>query len=135
MDDAPAARAAPSGPSAMIAALMRKVETCLDDAKAENVVRIDLHGRSSIADYMVIATGRSTTHVAAIADRLKKSCKEAGIAAPRVEGFPNCDWVLVDTGDVIVHLFRSEVRAFYNLEKLWGGDRPGDNAMALAARA
>ena len=119
----------------MIAALMRKVETCLDDAKAENIVTIDLHGRSSIADYMLIATGRSTTHVAAIADRLTKSCKEAGVPAPRIEGFPNCDWVLVDAGDVIVHLFRPEVRAFYNLEKMWGADRPGDAAVPLAARA
>lgn len=75
---------------------------------------------------MIIATGRSTTHVSAIADRVIKGCKEAGLAAPRVEGLPHCDWVLVDAGDVIVHLFRPEVRQFYNLEKMWGGDRPAE---------
>ena len=126
---------ASDGASAAIAALKRRLETCLDDAKAENVVSIDLHGRSSIADYMVVATGRSTTHVAAIADRLIKSCKEAGMAAPRVEGLPNCDWVLVDAGDIVVHVFRPDVRDFYKLEKMWGGDRPADTSVAQAARA
>jgi ribosome-associated protein len=72
---------------------------------------------------MVIATGRSTVHVGAVADRVVKACKEAGVTA-RVEGLPQCDWVLIDAGDLIVHIFRPEVRQFYNLEKMWGGDRP-----------
>ena len=115
--------------------LMQKVQACLDDAKAENIVVIDLQGRTSIADYMVVATGRSTTHVAAIADRIMKMCKEAGFGTPRVEGIPHCDWVLVDTNDVIIHIFRPEVRQFYNLEKLWGGDRPADSSATHAGRA
>ncbi len=75
---------------------------------------------------MALATGRSNTHVGAIADRVIKSVKEAGRPAPRVEGMPHNDWVLVDAGDVIVHIFRPEVRQFYNLEKMWGEDRPGE---------
>ena len=108
--------------------LVRSVLTALDDAKAENVVSIELGGKTTIADTMMIATGRSNTHVGAIADRVLKACKEAGVSAPRVEGLPHCDWVLVDAGDVIVHVFRPEVRAFYNLEKMWGGDRPSEPA-------
>jgi ribosome-associated protein len=104
--------------------LVRNILNSLDDAKAEDVISIDLHGKTSIADAMVIASGRSTTHVSAIADRVIKGCKDAGFQTPRVEGLPHCDWVLVDAGDVIVHLFRPEVRQFYNLEKMWGGDRP-----------
>lgn len=73
---------------------------------------------------MIIATGRSTTHVSAIADKTIRAFKAAGVSAPRVEGLPQCDWVLIDGGDVIVHVFRPEVRQFYNLEKMWGGDRP-----------
>jgi ribosome-associated protein len=106
--------------------LVRTILNSLDDAKAEDVLSIDLHGKTSIADAMVIATGRSTTHVSSIADRVIKGCKEAGFSTPRVEGLPHCDWVLVDAGDVIVHLFRPEVRQFYNLEKMWGGDRPAE---------
>lgn len=75
---------------------------------------------------MIIASGRSTTHVGAIADRVLKACKEAGAPAPRVEGMPGCDWALIDAGDVIVHIFRPETRAFYNLEKMWGVDRPDE---------
>lgn len=104
--------------------LVRNVLTALDDAKAENVVAIELGGKTTIADTMLIASGRANTHVGAIADRVIKACKEAGVVAPRVEGLPHCDWVLVDAGDVIIHIFRPEVRAFYNLEKMWGGDRP-----------
>jgi ribosome-associated protein len=106
--------------------LVRTILNSLDDAKAEDVLSIDLHGKTSLADAMIIATGRSTTHVSAIADRVMKGCKEAGFPSPRVEGLPHCDWVLVDAGDVIVHLFRPEVRQFYNLEKMWGGDRPAE---------
>ena len=106
--------------------LVRNILNSLDDAKAEDVLSIDLHGKTSIADAMIIATGRSTTHVNAIADRVSKGCKEGGFQLPRIEGLPHCDWVLVDAGDVIVHLFRPEVRQFYNLEKMWGGDRPAE---------
>ena len=107
---------------------MRAVLTALDDAKAENVVSIELAGKTTIADAMMIATGRSNTHVGAIADRVLKACKAAGVASPRIEGLPNCDWVLVDAGDVIIHVVRPDVRAFYNLEKMWGGDRPSEAA-------
>ncbi len=94
---------------------------------------IDLAGTTSLADHMAIATGRSNTHVGAIAERVIKTCKEVGIAAPRVEGMPHNDWVLVDAGDIIVHIFRPEVRQFYNLEKMWSGDRPTDRAEAKSA--
>jgi ribosome-associated protein len=114
--------------------LVRTVLHSLEDAKAEDLVSIDLHGKTSIADLMIVATGRSGVHVGAIADRVVKACKEAGAQTPRVEGVPHCDWVLVDVGDVIVHIFRPEVRAFYNLEKMWGGDRPGERS-PLGARA
>lgn len=97
----------------------------LDDLKAEEIVAIDLAGKTSIADWMVVATGRSSTQVGALADKVVKALKEAGASTPAVEGLPACDWVLIDAGDLIVHLFRPEVRAFYNLEKMWGVDRPG----------
>jgi ribosome-associated protein len=115
--------------------LLKKISASLDDSKAENIVTLDLRGRTSIADYMIVATGRSTTHVSAIADRVLRMCKEAGFATPRVEGMPHCDWVLVDASDVIVHIFRPDVRAFYNLEKMWGGDRPVDGSATHAGRA
>jgi ribosome-associated protein len=98
----------------------------LDESKAEEIVVIDLNGKTSIADMMVIATGRSTTQVSSLADRVLKAIKEAGGATPAVEGQPANDWVLIDAGDIIVHLFRPEVRQFYNLEKMWGVDRPGE---------
>jgi ribosome-associated protein len=103
---------------------VRNILTSLDDAKAEDIVTIDLTGKTSLADTMLVATGRSNTHVGAIADRVIKAVKEQGLPAPRVEGEQTCDWVLVDAGDLIVHVFRPEVRQFYNLEKMWGGDRP-----------
>ncbi len=96
----------------------------LDDAKAENIVTIDLKDRTSIGDFMVIATGRANRHVGAIADQLIDKLKEAGEGRVKVEGQPQCDWVLVDTGDIIVHIFRPEVRDFYNLEKMWLSERP-----------
>ena len=104
---------------------IRNMLTALEDAKAENIVAIDLAGKTTLADTMIVATGRSNVHVGAIAERVIKSCKEAGLERAD-EGMPNCDWVLVDAGDVIVHVFRPEVRQFYNLEKMWGGDRPGE---------
>jgi ribosome-associated protein len=92
--------------------------------KAEDVVEIDLTGKTSIADTMMIATGRSHRHVGAIAERVLEVLKDRGFGWARVEGLPACDWVLIDAGDVIVHVFRPEVRGFYNLEKMWGSDRP-----------
>lgn len=102
----------------------------LDDAKAEDVVTIDLQGKSSIADHMVIATGRSERHVAAIAEHVLEAFGKIGQKGLRVEGMPNCDWVLIDQGDVIVHIFRPDVRDFYNLEKLWSPNRPSERPAA-----
>lgn len=96
----------------------------LDDDKAEDVVSIDLEGKSSIADSMIVASGRSHRQVAAIADHLCRRIKDAGFGTVRVEGLPHADWVLVDAGDVIVHIFRPEVREFYNLEKMWSVTLP-----------
>lgn len=91
----------------------------LDDSKAENIVPIDIQGKSSIADHMVVASGRSHRHVAAVAEHLLEALKEAGLGNARVEGLAGADWVLIDAGDIIVHVFRPEVREFYNLEKMW----------------
>jgi ribosome-associated protein len=107
-------------------ALLANITTWLDGAKAEKIVAIDLKGKSSIGDYMVIASGRSDRHVGAIADQVQRKLKEAGLVRVRVEGQPQCDWVLIDTGDIIVHVFRPEVRDFYNLEKMWLADRNAD---------
>jgi ribosome-associated protein len=97
----------------------------LDDDQALDVVSIPLEGKSSIADFMVIASGRSTRQVAAIATHLAERLKARGHGSPRIEGLPAADWVLIDAGDVVVHLFRPEVRSFYNLERMWGfGDEP-----------
>lgn len=93
---------------------------------------IDLRGKTTLADLMVIATGRSNVHVGAIADRLLKAFKAEGLTAPRIEGLPHGDWVLLDANDAIVHIFRPEVRKFYNLEKMWGADRPGEKRQARA---
>jgi len=102
--------------------LLALVETSLDDDKAEDIVAIALEGKSSIADYMIIASGRSDRHVGAIANHLLEKVKDAGYGRSQVEGLRTCDWVLIDLGDVIVHLFRPEVRSFYNLEKMWSVD-------------
>ncbi|WP_416194050.1 ribosome silencing factor [Nitrobacter sp. TKz-YC01] len=87
--------------------------------KAEDVLTIDLRGRSAVSDYMVIVTGRSNRHVGAIAETVARGLKDIGVKKIRTEGMPNCDWVLIDSGDVVVHVFRPEVREFYNLERLW----------------
>jgi len=107
---------------------LRIVLARLDDMKAEDTVSIDLTGKTSIADAMVVTCGRSNRHVGSIADRVVEGLKEAGIPDVRVEGVPHCDWVLIDAGDVIVHVFRPEVRAFYNLEKMWAPGRSGRQA-------
>lgn len=97
----------------------------LDDSKAEQIVPIDIRGKSSLADHLVVASGRSSRHVAAIADHLLKALKDGGCGDARVEGMPAADWVLIDAGDVIVHIFRPEVREFYNLEKMWAVPETG----------
>ncbi len=98
----------------------------LDDAKAEQTVSIDIAGKSSLADFMVVTSGRSNRHVSAVADQVMKAMREGGFSKPRVEGLPHADWVLVDGGDVIVHIFRPEVREFYNIEKMWQADFAAD---------
>ena len=108
---------------------LRIVLAQLEDMKAEDNVTIDLSGKTSIGDYMVVTSGRSNVHVAAIADNVVKSLKAAGVTGIRVEGLRQGDWVLIDAGDVIVHVFRPEVRNFYSLEKMWqaantDGQRP-----------
>ena len=107
-------------------ALKRLILGALDEGKAEDVIAIDLAGKTSVADAMVIASGRSNTQVFALADRIAKAIKEDGRPTPAIEGLPQADWVLIDAGDVVAHIFRPEVRAFYNLEKMWGGDRPSE---------
>jgi len=94
----------------------------LEDDKAEDVVVVDLVGKTSIADAMIIASGRSTRQVVAMAGHLIEKLKEGGIKPLSTEGKTQADWVLVDAGDLIVHLFRPEIRAFYNIEKMWGAD-------------
>ena len=91
----------------------------LDDMKAEETVTIDLRGKSLFSDYMIVTSGRANRHVGAIAENVTKALKENGIKSIHVEGLPNCEWVLIDSGDVVVHVFRPEVREFYNLERLW----------------
>lgn len=102
-----------------IRALAETVINSLEDDKAEDITKIDLQGKSSLADVMVIASGRSARHVASIADHLAQTIKDATGRPVKIEGLPNADWVLLDIGDIIIHLFRPEVRAFYNLEKIW----------------
>ena len=104
--------------------LQKIVLAKLDDDKAEDIVAIDLTDKSSVADRMIVASGRSHRHVGALADHLLRALKDAGYGRARVEGLPHCDWVLIDAGDLIVHLFRPEVRQFYNIEKIWAVDSP-----------
>ena len=127
-DEAASAPLAPVVPSKRQDAghLAQAVLTSLEDAKAEDIVSVDLRGKTTLADLMIVATGRSSVHVRAIADRVVKACKAAGFAAPRIEGLPHCDWVLLDAHDAIIHIFKPDVRQFYNLEKMWGADRPGE---------
>lgn len=110
-----AAQPAGAGPLAAILA-------SLENSKAEEIVPIDIAGKTPIADHMVVASGRSHRHVGAIADRLLGDLKDAGFGNAAVEGLTSCDWVLVDAGDVIVHIFRPEVRLFYHLEKMWSAE-------------
>jgi len=103
----------------------------LDDDQAQDVVTIPLQGKSNIADHMVIASGRSTRQVASMAQKLSERIKQDLGRSVRIEGLPVADWVLIDADDVIVHIFRPEVRSFYNLERMWGFE--GDSAPAAAA--
>ncbi len=100
------------------------VLTRLDEDKAEDIVAIDLQGKSPLADTIIVASGRSQRHVSALADHLLRALKEGGFGKAAIEGLPQADWVLIDVGDVIVHLFRPEVRAFYQIEKIWSVDSP-----------
>ena len=120
-------KTAPEGVSqrASAQATLRTVLASLEDMKAEDTVSIDISGKSSIGDFMVVTTGRSQRHVASIADDVVKKLHEAGASRVRVEGQRQGDWVLIDANDVIVHVFRPEIRTFYNLEKMWSG-RGGD---------
>jgi ribosome-associated protein len=118
-----AASAKTKSPSA---SLLTLVETLLDDGKAVDVVVIDLAGKSDMADFMVVASGGSGRQINALAERLIRGIKTAKLGTPGVEGLSQGDWVLLDAGDVIVHLFRPEIRAFYNLEKMWAVALPDD---------
>lgn len=108
--------------------MLNVVETSLSDDQAEDVIVIELAGKSPLADYMVIASGRSQRQVGAMADHLQRKLKSEGLKGIHTEGLPQCDWVLVDAGDIIIHLFKPEVREFYDLEKIW--DQPDDSAEA-----
>ena len=109
--------------------LLALVLESLDDDQAQDVVSIPLEGKSSIADHMIVASGRSSRQVTAIAQKLAERIKHSGLAMPRIEGLPAADWVVVDAGDVVVHVFRPEVRGFYNLERMWAF---GDTAAGTA---
>ena len=109
--------------------LLKTVLASLDDAKALDVLSFDLDGKAALADQMVIASGRSNRHVSSIAEHLIEALKGRGFSHVHVEGLAHCDWVLVDAGDVIVHLFRPEVREFYNIEKLWSPHAPDEHAV------
>ncbi len=123
-------KAVPEKPSAVTTAqaadpaLLERIRASLEDDKAEDSVTIDMGGRSSLADAIVVASGRSSRHVAAIAEHLARRLKDAGYGTRPVNGAQQGDWVLVDAGDVIVHIFRPEVRDYYNLESMWSVEEP-----------
>ena len=128
------ASAIPSSAAALLAdavpgSLHALILQSLDDDQAQEIISIPLEGKSTIADHMVIASGRSTRQVAAMAQKLAERIKHGGFGHSRIEGLPAADWVLIDAGDIVVHLFRPEVRSFYNLERMWGF---GDGAPAAA---
>ena len=125
---APSDQPLPTGSTPLENALLHR----LDEDKAQDIVLIDLKGKSPMSDSMIIASGRSHRHVGAIADHLLRTLKEQGMGKARVEGLPHCDWVLIDAGDVIVHLFRPEVRAFYNIEKIWSVESGGHRGAGAA---
>ena len=115
--------AAPKSPERGADAAARALElvlASLEDSKAEDIVTINIAGKSALGDYMVVASGRSSRHVSAICDHLISDMKDEGYGGARVEGLEAGDWVLIDTGDILIHVFRPEIREFYNLEKMWG---------------
>lgn len=124
-----AAQSPSSGKEALLALVLDQLE----EDQAQEVVVIPLEGKSSIADHMIVATGRSTRQVAAIASKLAERIKKEGYGSARVEGLPAADWVLIDASDVVVHLFRPEVRSFYNLERMWGIGEDAPSAVAGTA--
>ncbi|PPJ48912.1 ribosome silencing factor [Rhizobium sp. KAs_5_22] len=112
----------PKSPERGADAAARELElvlASLEDSKAEDIVTINIVGKSALGDYMVVVSGRSNRHVAAISEHLISDLKDEGFGSPRVEGLEAGDWVLIDTGDIIVHVFRPEIREFYNIEKMW----------------
>ena len=122
-------RKPPPPPSVRLLAL---IEGVLADGKAEDIIALDLMGKSTMADYMVIATAMSQRQVNALAQNLVRKLKSGKYGSPSIEGRTQGDWVLLDAGDVIVHLFRPEVRAFYNLEKMWTAELPDSDEIAAA---
>lgn len=122
-DKKPAAKKASAGLTAA-AKQCKLIASILDDNKAEEIVSIDLAEKCSFADFMIVASGRSQRHVAALADHVAHALKQAGTPPLNVEGKDSSDWVLIDAGDVVVHLFRPEVRQFYNIEKMWALPAP-----------
>jgi len=132
LPDRPTETAVPGRPALDVEQLHQLVLKSLDDDQAVEIVSIPLEGKSNIADHMVIASGRSTRQVASMAAKLSERIKERRGRAPRLEGLPAADWVLIDADDVIVHLFRPEVRTFYNLERMWAF---GDDAPKAASAA
>ena len=123
----------PDGANERIEALHNLVLRSLDDDQAQDVVTIPLQGKSNIADHMVIASGRSTRQVASMAQKLSERIKQDLGRTVRIEGLPVADWVLIDADDVIVHLFRPEVRSFYNRERMWAFEERGPEERAAAA--
>lgn len=121
---------ATAGKKATSDTLLATVLTSLDEDKAEEIVQIDLRGKTEIGDHMVICSGRSTRQVTSIAEKLSQKIKDEYGITPKTEGKESGDWVLIDTGDVIVHVFRPEVREFYQLEKMW--QAPGGPATPQA---
>ncbi len=113
-----------------LSALLTLIKTSLEDDKAENIISIDLAGKTSFADYMVIADGRSQRHVGAISQHLIERLTASGTKPLGVEGQQNADWVLIDAGAIVIHIFRPEVRAFYNLDKIWSAAVPPDTERA-----
>ena len=108
---------------------LQLVLTSLEDSKAEDIVSINIAGKSALGDYMVVVSGRSSRHVMAIADHLISDLKDEGLGNARVEGLEAGDWVLIDTGDIIIHVFRPEVREFYNIERMWAAPEIKDGTV------
>ncbi len=118
-----------TAPTFHVDKLKRLIETSLDDDKAEDITAIDLAGKSTLADYMIVASGRSQKHIATLASHIVEKLRLAGYASASVEGKDTSDWVLVDAGDIIVHIFHPEARKHYNLEKMWAMPMPAQEAI------